>query len=572
MTFTKPSFFQRISPSQGLWLFLGLLTMVNLIQAAQTPLLYDESYYWYFAQQPAWGYFDHPPMVAWWIAVGQWFFEGALGIRLLGALSLSATFWLLWKMCDLPEKWESVGLFILTVSGLALMNTYGFFMLPDTPLVFFGAWFLFAYQRFLKNESLWNLIALTVSMAGLMYSKYHGLLLIILVLLSNFKILLNKRFLLAAVAAFILYLPHFYWLYENDWVSVRYHLFERNRRGFRFENIPNYLVNQFGIAGLLTFFGYWATVAYPSKNNFYKTLKFVFFGFFIFFFVSAFQKKTQAQWVIMVSFPVVVFTVLYALQHPRFRKAIAAVGLLSLLIMSYLRFALVYPQISPILHEVHQTEAWPNDLARKFDSLPAVFFDSYKNASLYSFHTGADAFSANSLYSRENQFSIDNSEAAVQGRKVLLVFTLDSLEHDYSTLYRKQKKSDKYLHARVVENFESFRKARISLAPSEGIDRKVKKNYFTVRVYNPYQREIHIKKSDFKGIFLNERSRVLEEFELVFTADFPDMVSVKPGQKLLLNGKVTFKEIPPDDAAFITITFGENGLLPGFQGMLIPIR
>lgn len=568
----KLSFFQRISPSQGLWLFLGLLTMVNLIQAAQTPLLYDESYYWYFAQQPAWGYFDHPPMVAWWIAVGQWFFEGALGIRLLGALSLSATFWLLWKMCDLPEKWESVGLFILTVSSLTLINTYGFFMLPDTPLVFFGAWFLYSYQRFLKSESLLNMMCLMFSMAGLMYSKYHGLLLIIFVLLSNLKILLNKRFLLAALAAFTLYLPHFYWLYENDWVSVNYHLFDRNRYGYRPKNHLNYLIDQLGVGGLLVFLSYWAVGVYAPKSKFQRALKFVFFGFIIFFFVSAFQKKTQAQWIILVSFPMVVFTVLYALQHPKFKKALVFVSLFSLLIMSYLRFALVYPQISPIRHEVHQTEVWPKDLAKKFDSLPAVFFDSYKNASLYSFHTGADVFSVNSLYSRKNQFSIDRSEEAVQGRKVLLIFTLDSLRSDYSTLVQKGKKGDKYLHARVVENFESFRKARITLEPSAGIDRKVKKNYFTVKVLNPYQREIHIKKSDFRGVFLNERSRVLKEFGLVFTADFPDAVSVKPGQKLLLNGKVTFKEIPPDDAAFLTITFAENGLLPGFQGMLIPIR
>lgn len=572
MTFTKPSFFQRISPLRGLWLFLILLTVVNIIQAAQTPLLYDESYYWYFAQQPAWGYFDHPPMVAWWIAAGQWIFDGYLGIRVIGALSLSVTFWMLWKMCDLTEKWENVSLFILSISGLALLNTYGFFMLPDTPLVFFGALFLFSYQRFLKNENFLNIIGLTLSMAGLMYSKYHGFLLIVFVLLSHLKILFNKRFLLAAFTALLLYLPHFSWLYEHDWVSVRYHLFERNRRGFRFENIPNYLINQFGIAGLLTFFAYWATAVFPTKEKFHKALKFVFFGFFIFFFLSAFQKKTQAQWVIMISFPLIVFSVLYALKHPKFRKAIAITGLISLLIISYLRFALVYPQVSPIRHEVHQTEVWPKDLAKKFDSLPAVFFDSYKNASLYSFHTGADVFSANSLYSRENQFSLDYSEEAVQGRKVLLVFTLDSLKSDYSTLVQKRKKGDKYLHARVVENFESFRKARITLEPSAGIDRNIKKNYFTVKVLNPYQREIHIKKSDFKGIFLNERSRVIKEFELVFTADFPDTVSVKSGQKLLLNGKVTFKEIPPDDAAFITITFGENGLLPGFQGMLIPIR
>lgn len=568
----KRSLEERLQPSAGLAIFLALLTVVNLIQAAQTPLLYDESYYWYFAQQPAWGYFDHPPMVAWWIAVGQWFFEGYLGIRLLGALSLSVTYWLLWKMCALPDKWENVGLFILTISGLALMNTYGFFMLPDTPLVFFGACFLCAYQRFLHKESVINILALSITMAGLMYSKYHGLLLILFVLLSNLKLLLNRRFLWAAVAALILYLPHFYWLYENEWVSVNYHLFDRNRHGYRPKNHLNYLIDQFGVGGLLALLSYWAAAVYPSKNKFHQALKYVFFGFLLFFFISAFQKKTQAQWVIMVSFPLVVFTVLYAIKHQKFRKAVAVIGIISVLIISYLRFALVYPQISPILHEVHQTEAWPQDIAKKFDTLPAVFFDSYKNASLYGYHTGADVFSANSLFSRENQFSLDDAEDKLQGQRVLYVFTLDSIESDYSTLYRKKKRGDKYLHIKVVENFESFRKAHITLAPSEGIDRNTLKNYFTLKVYNPYSRDIHLKKSDFSGVFLNERSRVLELFEPLFTVDFPERITVKSGEKLLLNGKVTFKANIPPDAHFLTITFAENGLLQGYQGQLIPIR
>ena len=77
-------------------LLLGGSLLLNLLQASFTELLYDEAYYWYYAQNPAWGYFDHPPMVAWMIALGGLFLKGELGVRLLSCLMGTGTLALLW--------------------------------------------------------------------------------------------------------------------------------------------------------------------------------------------------------------------------------------------------------------------------------------------------------------------------------------------------------------------------------------------------------------------------------------------------------------------------------------------
>ena len=45
-------------------IFYLLWFIVNLIQAGKTGLFDDEAYYWMYSKFPAWGYFDHPPMVA----------------------------------------------------------------------------------------------------------------------------------------------------------------------------------------------------------------------------------------------------------------------------------------------------------------------------------------------------------------------------------------------------------------------------------------------------------------------------------------------------------------------------
>ena len=69
----------RISLPRPLTFLLGGLLLINLLQAFSTELIFDEAYYWYYAQNPSWGYFDHPPMVAWMIALGTWFLDNELG-------------------------------------------------------------------------------------------------------------------------------------------------------------------------------------------------------------------------------------------------------------------------------------------------------------------------------------------------------------------------------------------------------------------------------------------------------------------------------------------------------------
>ena len=49
---------------------LGALTLLRAYAAFNVPLTADEAYYWTWSLHPAFGYTDHPPMVAWLIALG----------------------------------------------------------------------------------------------------------------------------------------------------------------------------------------------------------------------------------------------------------------------------------------------------------------------------------------------------------------------------------------------------------------------------------------------------------------------------------------------------------------------
>ena len=49
------------------WLLLPLLGF-RLWIAMALPITADEAYFFWWGRIPDWGYYDHPPMIGWWIA------------------------------------------------------------------------------------------------------------------------------------------------------------------------------------------------------------------------------------------------------------------------------------------------------------------------------------------------------------------------------------------------------------------------------------------------------------------------------------------------------------------------
>src|SRR5262245_10747552 len=66
----------------------------RLFAAVFLPVLLEEAYHWCYADRLDFGYYDHPPMIAWMIAAGRLLFgDTALGIRLLPLLASVGTTW-----------------------------------------------------------------------------------------------------------------------------------------------------------------------------------------------------------------------------------------------------------------------------------------------------------------------------------------------------------------------------------------------------------------------------------------------------------------------------------------------
>ena len=211
-----------ISAKRTFFLLLASWFVVNLLQAAFTGMSNDESYYALWGQHLAWGYFDHPPMVAVFNYISSLFFSGTLGVRFMSVLTQIGTLLLIWGIID-DQKADrkKVRIFFILAASLVMFSALGFITTPDSPFLFFTALFLLAYKRFLKEEGALTLLLLSLAMAGMVYSKYQSSLVIVLVVLSNWKLLLKPKFWLAGFCALLLLIPHFYWQYSNDFPSFK---------------------------------------------------------------------------------------------------------------------------------------------------------------------------------------------------------------------------------------------------------------------------------------------------------------------------------------------------------------
>ncbi len=255
------------------WILFGILFTANILQSFFTPLINDETYYWLYAQHLAWGYLDHPPMIALLISIGKAILPGEIGVRLFTAIIGSFTIFLLYKIIeeetDKPVNFKLAALLLLSS---VFLNLYSFVAIPDTPMLFFAVLFLFTYRRYLNADTLINAIALGSVTTLLLYSKYHGVLLVGFTVSSNLKLFSKRSFYLVFVIAIALFIPHLYWQFLNDYPTIRFQFFQRAGL-FNIIHVFSYLGEQAAVTGPLILLIF--SVLYKPNNQFQKTLKYI---------------------------------------------------------------------------------------------------------------------------------------------------------------------------------------------------------------------------------------------------------------------------------------------------------
>lgn len=551
-----------VSAEKLFWLLLASWFVVNFLQAAFTGISNDEAYYALWGQHLAWGYFDHPPMVAIFNFISSLLFGGTLGVRFTTVLAQVGTLWLTWRILDDKQADAgSVYTFFILAASLVMFAALGFVTTPDAPLLLFTALFLLGYKRFLSKESTWNSVLLCLGMAGMVYSKYQSALVILLVVLSNLKLLLRPKFWLAGIAALLLLIPHFLWQFNNDFPSFKYHLVDRsNRFQFRYflEYIPNQLVvfNPFTL-GLVVF----VLVKYTIKDVFERALTFIVVGFIGFFWVMSYRGHVEPHWTVAASLPILLLLYARASEYESVRAFIHRYILGSLFLILLIRIALVVP---PLAGKAGFNEKAKYKAIEKIaGNLPVVFAGSFQQPSLYSFFSGKTSTTISSVYNRRTQFDCWQLERSLEGKPAFVCVKVDGLSKTY------------HVDGQDVDGFftQSFHSAMRLPIKTEAVPAKTYRRGAIIcvkfSIENTYDYAINFQDSIFPtqvcGCFFNKK-----------TKSFQPVVSDQPFTILPSKGKLhgsMYVTVPTDvmtgNYRFVFTTNSRFG--PAIENEMVPI-
>ena len=566
-----------MKPSPTLLLFLFIWLVVNLIQAYFTGLFNDEAYYFFYSLDLAWGYYDHPPLIALFIKLGYLVFHNELGVRFLYILLSLGTIAIIHKLAEAKNEW----LFGVLIFSFLIFQITGFLALPDSLLLFFTALFFMVYKRYSETESIGNAVLLGLVMVGMFYSKYLGILVVFFTVLSNFRLLFKKSFWLSVGVTTVLFIPHLVWQYNHDFPSFYYHLIERSHdEFFRWSNFGDYIVGQFAQTNPFLFIPIlYFLILFKPLNPYDRALKVTALGCLLLPFLMMVKGRVEANWTMAGLIPV--FLVAYRVfeSRPKMHRFIYFSGGITLILVILIRIIIIYNFLpdkytSRALQDISGWSKFSRQVSELAKDRPVVFTGSYQNPSQYIFYTGKEAFSFNNALYRKNQFDLEDIEEKLQGKEVMLVFPKKNISADDLKEYNinlcdsLMYPNGKYRPYIFEKNYRSYNfiQAEILLENHE-INAGEEVN-IPVILSNPGEHPVWFKEAEPGRVYLTYY--LLQYGQPVIYKKFEDITQLVLDDKY----KTSFRMKVPDKPGiyFLKVSIKSGWSPPGINSRLVKIR
>ncbi|WP_140936825.1 ArnT family glycosyltransferase [Sphingobacterium lumbrici] len=472
--------------------FLLFWACINLIQGTFMELHVDEAYYWIYNKFLDWGYYDHPPMVAVFIKVGTFFTHSALGVRLISIISNVCAIYFLWQIVK-PYA-NNVWLFACLYCSFVIFHVYGFINSPDSPLLFFAILYFYFLKGYLheKRFNIQTVLCLSLVITGMLYSKYHGILLLFFTILADWKLLKRPSFWSIVLLSLALYLPHILWQIKNDYPSIQFHVFERNAREYKISFTLDYLLSLILVVGPLSgWYLYYRFFKLKNEDTFLRILKFVFWGFLIFFFLSSFKSRVQAQWVLLAYIPLFILGYI-ALARYQVPKWFYTLLYSTIALIMVIRLALIIPV--PALQKIQSVNAYwghadlASQLKEKAKGRYLIFDNGFQDASSYNFYTNTTtALSYNPRTYRKTQYDYWPIEDSLRNKNVYFVrpYSFETIEQDTITSELRGA-----WYGTAIDTVRLYQKVEISCDNLPDTIQQGKKYHIRLSITNPYDEEI----------------------------------------------------------------------------------
>ncbi len=482
--------------------FLAVWFVIGLIQNYFTEVNGEEAYYWLFSQYLDWGYLDHPPMVGVVTAPGYWLMPNPLGLR-LGMLIINIlTMTVVWKTTEKKDTQLLIWIFVAMLS----VHVGSYMVKTDVPLILGVALFYYFYKQYLKADNLKTVFLLALSIALILMSKHHGILVVFFTVLSNVKLLTRKSFWITVGFTVLLMLPHTYWQYMNEFATIKFHLYNRIDMGFSWENIAYYIGVQPLVFGPLIGVSMLAA-SYKNKtgSDFNRALKFTIAGVLIFFLVSTFKVEFHKHWTSVLSVPFMLLGHEFISKHQGWRKVLVRLSIVSIIIVIPARIYLMYDFFPKKWTEgwdvLHNWDTWADEIEELSGGLPIMFNNHYERSSRYAYLTKDIVHCYNTFDYRETHHDLLPLEENLQGKTIFQINRFrDTVNYkDYFT------EIGKGIHYRTIENFRSYRNVWIEIEDAEKhYDFEAgEKVALKLRLINKYDRDVDFANAGDRQVTLN---------------------------------------------------------------------
>jgi hypothetical protein len=417
--------FSRLSNQALRALFYSLWAVLSLVQAWGTELFDDEAYYWVYSRFLDWGYFDHPPVIAVLIKMGTFLFAGEFGVRffivIIGIIAI--------YLIEYLTKPKDLKLFYAIILNIAILQIGGIIAVPDIALLFFTVMFFITYQHYQEKSGILQAVCLSLIIALLLYSKYHGILIILATLLSNMRLLKRPMTWLVVVLSMLLFLPHVLWQMNHGFPSIVYQLHGWVSPVYKISFTTDYLLGQLLIAGpLLGWLFIWSALRKKPVDMLEKAMLWSIIGVYAVFLISSFGKRTEANWTIPLIAPLILLSYRYLITDEKKARWVYLVLPYSLVLICIVRLYM-FLDIPPFKFmpkdEFHGNKQWVSEVKQKADGRSVVFTNSYQRPSKYWFSSGDTSFTLNAYGYRQNNYNLWPLEASLQGKKVMAVGSMN---------------------------------------------------------------------------------------------------------------------------------------------------
>jgi 4-amino-4-deoxy-L-arabinose transferase-like glycosyltransferase len=311
------------------------LTALRLVVAPFIPLAFDEAYYWRWSQHLAPGYYDHPPMVAVWIAAGRLFLgDTQLGVRLFFILSALPATWAVWRAAAILTRDRRTAATAALYFNLTLFLLVGTMIAtPDTPLLVAAAFVVFFLAKLTETGKGGWWLAIGGAVGFGLLSKYTALffgpgILVAMIMLPDLRKWLATPWpWLGGVLAFAIFVPTIYWNATHDWISFRFQFGRAAGAGFDPRYVAEYAGALLGMAtpsvfvlGVLGLIAVWRGEG--ADRNARVMLGALVWPFAIYFLWHALRARVEGNWVAPM-FPALAVIAAIAAHGVEWRGAVA---------------------------------------------------------------------------------------------------------------------------------------------------------------------------------------------------------------------------------------------------------